>query len=122
MEVKKFNSVKELLGKRYKVNRGGFFEVLGKVFHVTRNNLREDSPYDIGYSDRLIINGKDVRVSFNIYLEPMTNSWQLKDCSRTNKNIRESEEYCKLKSYVFAQFILWCIEDTPELLKGGAVK
>lgn len=122
MKVKNFNIVKDLLDKRYKVNRGGFFEILGKGFHVTRDNLREDTPYNISYSDRLVIDGEDARVSFIICLEPMINSWQLKDYSRVNKNIRESEEYRKLKSDVFAQFILWCIEDNPELLKGGVEK
>lgn len=131
MRVKHANSVFKMLDERYQVDRGGGFKVSGYTgsFRFSQATVSGDGEWscgarppithDIFYCDMLIVNEKNVRVTFSVDLNHKRNWWELSDASRTSKALRETKEYQNLKMRIFAQFILWCIEDDSELLEGS---
>lgn len=130
MKVKENDDVLKMLKERYEVSRGGFFAIPGYKGNFRFSRVigeRFDGngiPYthDIYYSEEGLINEKKVRFLFSIQLNSKRNLWFFRDCTRTNKACKETKDYKNMESHLLAQFILWCIEDNPELLKGGAEK
>ena len=130
MKVKENNDVLKMLDERYGVDRGGFFTVPGYKgnFHFSIASLSGERfdgdgiPYthDIWYSEEGFINEKKVRFQFSIQLNSKRNLWLFHNYTHSKKACKETKDYKIMESHLLAQFILWCIEDNPELLKGGA--